>query len=398
MKLITKSVLLILLMCMTSLSFGDGARDASGHKRRYPRRRFYTKRINVFDRNAADDLKVPDPEEKENQQEGLKLDNDKAPLMRDVSSGARLPRMPGPQRSDKGDKEDSSSWIVKALLEVDGDDEGSYEEDDTLGEGWGWLARDSGVLGKDNSPDEDEMESAESIELESEEMMILRELLLNEDVEETADRGQSNSNRYDTAGKKMFVDFEEEARKRFEIFKSFDDDPRQKEGSEGENNSRNEKHEIAANMEHDEDLDKSISDRASQNATFLDKYRNLDIAASRVPGGMDEFDNKVQAPPTQKSSIPRFEQPSKFKSAFDSGVESKFKSPFESSFTKAAMPPAGNSDYNPPGLGDRFEPIGGDHAYSPRKVRDFGRIQSGGLPDTIRESKKKLPYSIRQWD
>lgn len=402
MKIITKSVIFIFVFALVALSFGEAARERPERHGKYPRRRFYTKRINVLDQSAAEGLKVPDPEKEDKRgREGLQLDGDAAPLVRDVSTSTRHQRMPGPRRSEKRDKADSDSWIVKALLDVDSEDKigaDQEEEEETLGADWGWLARDSGLLGGDNSANRDGMESAESIELEAEEMRILRELLLNGDAEEPPDGTESSSNRYATAGQGLFVDFEEEARKRFEIFRSFNDDANQIKSAEEDSKPRDEKPEMAGDMELDSDIDQSNPARSSQNATFLERYRNIDLAASKAPGRMDEFEKQAQAIQPPRSFSPGIEQNPKFKSAFDSGSESKFKSPFESKFNSGSVTLPGNSGYDPPGPGSRFEPIGGDRAYAQPRARDFGRIESRDLPDTIRESRKKLPYSIRQWD
>lgn len=397
MNRIAKFVSTILLAAAV---FGaEGAEEDAGSRRRYPRRRFYTKRINVFDQDAAKELKLPDPEEKGEDKSGLPLENEEAPLMRDMSSGTTAsPRMPRRRPRGKKKDEDRNSWIVKAFTDLEDEDVDSEEEEDSLSRDWGWLAEDSGLLSKSGREEGGSVDSDEAFELESEKMRIMRELLREDEVEQGADGDRASSNAYETAGKQLFVDFDEESRKRFDIFRSIDEDPKQSDSEDEEKKKTGkEKYDVAGDMDLDPEGRDDDYGRPSQTVTFLDKYRNADPEASGMLGSIERHEGRK--PAARQSFSKKIEQRSKFKSAFDRDMGSKFKSPFESSFDKAAADRNANSGYGSPQFESRFEPIGDrSGGYSPPKARNFGRSDSDSLPDPIRDSKKKLPYSVRQWD
>lgn len=399
MKNITKIILCILvLLSINALADRDSNKARESKMRRYPRRRLYTKTINVTEDKPSAELKVPEIEERRGKSNlfdsGAEL-NTKA-----IDGRPAAPRMPQRSVPDrKPDEDGQNNWIVKALMETDGaDPDDDSGVDESFGGDWGWLAEDS------KSADA-ERESA------LEDRKSFSDYLAGDETEMRGDysgdieeRGGSRSNLFTAAEKEIFVDYSENSAALYEIFKSRDGaDPRDRDADTESGEQYPEmadENYIGATLGFQQD---DNGDTSFQEPSFSQMYSRPDTGQPENSRMGAEYTQRFARNPRQRQpQRPSLNSSSKFKSAFDKDMGNKFKSPFEQGFNQRNQNRTGNTGSNASGYGtNRLQPIGGGNERSSGfgyDDRNSGSQDRRDRLDPVNNSTKKLPYSIRQWD
>lgn len=396
------ALLLASLHAVAAQSEDAGKSDRDDRRR--PRRRYYTKRINIFDKKPQADLEVREEQDK-NTENNLIGGADNTPL-KGIGTANRPPR-PRPNRPvKKSEDDDGSNWIVDALT---GTDSGEEKEEDPFSDGWGWLAQESKTVANEMTAG-DELSEEEQLQkyLEGDRDDVLIGLIQNEQLDSRQDKqaGKDETNGVSSVSREnLFVDFEKTAQDKFNVFRPLDEDFTAAKNAEKED------------TEPLEEAERKLEDRSDTDVANRMNF-DKDMFANDKPRFADAFDSRVPEEPEDdawlnnrdyssnasrgrdRSDLSDLGSPNKFKSAFDNDSGRKFKSPFEESYNQRGLGSSpGNTGYRQPEYAKPLDPIGGGYgaAQSRRNQFEYNR-DTGSLPDTVRDSRQRLPNSINQWD
>jgi hypothetical protein len=409
MKDITKIIISSALLLASLWAAADNSRPGrlpERDERRYPRRRYYTSRINVFEDAPKEELKIEEPKAPaaQNAPAGSTVDMSRSNVTIDPRAVRPAPpRIRGNGEDDKDDK----NWILNALLKKDAEDaeEGS-EDDQELQTDWGWLA---------SQMQEFSERDAEGRELSQQERL---ELLLSgsdEDIRtellsalesarlEMSEGAQTNQASVSEAGRQVLLDFDKMAEQRFDIFRPVEKDPV---ASAEERKSKNDTA---------EDEKKDLESNINEDIAAGMRFREDSFPANRPNdlAGLGRSERELaQAKPEFRAEERRFssqlrddfdfsESPGKLQSAFDADMSSKFKSPFERDSSAGGVGAASRQSYRPADYAKPLAPIGGGIAGGAGFSRDddFGyNPNRGSFGDPLSDNRKRPPSSIHQWD
>lgn len=406
----------------------------SRRSRNYSKRRYYTKRINLFDSKPEKELKVPEKEESRFEK-GSNFEENNSP-MDGVGDSLRSTHRPSaPIRRSHQKSDSQSGWLVKALMQTSGEsDESGLDTFTGLGNSeeadWGWLAKDAGVFAEREqyeSADEENEKGMES--LQEEQTELLRGFFSGrssaQDSSHNAGESARNINVKDS--ERIFRDHEEEGRGRYAIFKEVGSTP-------NEWNSKAQDEENPNSPEGSDRFAERRGDMEEEIHTELDKYQSSwltevsgkteDPYARRKKGnesrelrGRRGGDRSAYSRQSSRNET-KYRQSGygmsnqsnngKYGSPFSGGMSSKFKSPFKSfsdsgsSFGNQSNGGSGNrgggySRYKPAGssYGQNRRESSGYSIYNNSRNSIFG---SSRTKNKFERTKKKLPHSINQWD